>query len=431
MGAMVLLEQLDTEAKKQFNAEEKHRIRTARIWRVEEFEGEDRAAAVHEFCKTMRKERFCRILLPEHLEPQIDAVHHGADVFFDLDDETKEAVGTFTQVQKKLTGYSDGRLREQFECRLTHTCHMGDNPPVEGDDLKPIPYPLQPEEFAPALTECYRTFEGYGHFYLSILSEGMGIEPSFWQDLCDEKEGAHPMEHYPKLPTPESTTSSILRVMKYDSQTAGEMGDGGKELLCEAHLDVGFVTIDPCTATPGLEAEDCDGNWREVEAERTRPTEAILLVGETLSKISNGYYTATNHRVRRPEPGVHRIAMPFLLRGRPTAVINTKNAKRIKAKRPGALCKFKTITIKQLPNVDAGRALVRMVLKDQLAQYKAKKASAGQEAEASTAQVLEGAAEEAEAAAKAGEDSVGAGEGEAVVPIAFRSVEEGGLGLVR
>jgi len=324
----------------------------------------------------MRKERFCRILLPPEIEPQIDAVHNGADVFFDLDDDIKEAVGEFAQVQGKLTGYSDGRLREQFECRLTHTSHMGSNPPTPGDELKAIPYPLQPEGFANALCECYRTFEGYGRFYITILAEGMGYEPQFFTDLLDGAAGAHPAEHRPVMPTPESTTSSILRVMKYDSQTQGESAEGGKECLCEAHLDVGFVTIDPCTETPGLEAEDCDGNWMEVEAMKTQPTEAILLVGETLSKISNGYYTATNHRVLRPPPGVHRIACPFLLRGRPEAIIDTRLAKRIKAKRPGVLSKFKTITIKQLPNVDAGRALVRMVLKDQLEQYKAKKAAA-------------------------------------------------------
>ena len=120
-----------------------------------------------------------------------------------------------------------------------------------------------------------------------------------------------------------------------------------------------------------------------------------MLIGETLSKITNGYYPATNHRVFRPPPGVHRIAMPFLMRGRPEAVINTKAAKRIKAKRPGVLSKFQTVTIRQLPNVDAAKVrtdplpsgtpthpnsrssakvLVRMVLQDQLAQYKEKKA---------------------------------------------------------
>jgi len=86
--------------------------------------------------------------------------------------------------------------------------------------------------------------------------------------------------------------------------------------------------------------------------------------------------------------------MPFLMRGRPEAIIQTKTAVRIKAKRPGVLSKFQTVTIRQLPNVDAAKVLVlkdhctatvnpnpitlqvlvRMVLKDQLAQYKEKKA---------------------------------------------------------
>ena len=38
--------------------------------------------------------------------------------------QTKENVGCFTQVQGKLTGYSDGRLREQFECRMTQALYL-------------------------------------------------------------------------------------------------------------------------------------------------------------------------------------------------------------------------------------------------------------------------------------------------------------------
>jgi len=210
-------------------------------------------------------------------------------------------------------------------------------------------------------------------FYLCVLAEGMGVDPQWFLDLLDNAKGETAAEHEPVLPEPDNTTSAILRVMKYDSETSGEIGDGGRELLCEAHLDVGFVTIDPCTLTPGLEAEDCDGNWQDMEGNRTYATEANLLIGETFSKITNGYYPATNHRVYRPPPGIHRIAMPFLMRGRPDAVIDTRTAKRIKSKRPGVLSKFKTVTIRQLPNIDAAKVLVRMVLKDQLSQFKADK----------------------------------------------------------
>jgi len=45
---------------------------------------------------------------------------------------------------------------------MTQTAHMGDNEPQPGEELKAIPYPLQPNGFADSLKTCYCQFQFYG-----------------------------------------------------------------------------------------------------------------------------------------------------------------------------------------------------------------------------------------------------------------------------
>ena len=43
----------------------------------------------------------------------------------------------------------------------------------------------------------------------------------------------------------------LIRLCKYDCETEGVYGT---DVLCEAHNDVGFLTLDACASTAGLEA---------------------------------------------------------------------------------------------------------------------------------------------------------------------------------
>lgn len=71
-----------------------------------------------------------------------------------------------------------------------------------------------------------------------------------------------------------------------------------------AHTDFELFTIMHQSA-PGLEFVDSkDGNW--VEAHSGNPVRLLIIVGDTLEHVSNGFYRATRHRVRATPIGAQR-----------------------------------------------------------------------------------------------------------------------------
>merc|ERR1711871_547185 len=117
-------------------------------------------------------------------------------------------------------------------------------------------------------------------------------------------------------------------------------------------------------------------------------SECIVWVGEQMEKITNGYYKPVRHRVLQPSarPPWYRVAMPFFLRGRPDAVVNSTKAKRIKAKRPGMLRKFETITMRELAGVDAAKAMLSEYLQDRRERKAIESMEDGPEKEAAMAE---------------------------------------------
>ena len=142
-------------------------------------------------------------------------------------------------------------------------------------------------------------------------------------------------------------------------------------MLCEDHVDNGLVTLSLITDNPSLEIHRLDDKFHMEEMSVSGAnTECIIWVGEQMEKITNGFYKPVRHRVLQPSanPPWYRVAMPFFMRGRPDAVINSTQvsllltrfdghffdlptaieAKRIKAKRPGMLSKYETMTMRHI-----------------------------------------------------------------------------------
>mmetsp|Transcript_18524 Transcript_18524/g.47371 ORF Transcript_18524/g.47371 Transcript_18524/m.47371 type:complete len:100 (-) Transcript_18524:145-444(-) len=84
-----------------------------------------------------------------------------------------------------------------------------------------------------------------------------------------------------------------------------------------------------------------------------------IMVGDTLERTSGGYYEATPHRVHAPSEG-ERIGLPFLLRGRSDAIIDTRGPKEaaLKSGRVARLGAFETTTIKELPALEAAQSIL-------------------------------------------------------------------------
>ena len=138
-----------------------------------------------------------------------------------------------------------------------------------------------------------------------------------------------------------------------------------------AHTDTSFVTIGLRAARPGLQVLPLDAlshpandrrrrQWVDVEealdderaspAPLTGPVVAVVLVGECLQVLTGGHFRAAPHRVVAGLPShVHhtsssissssgtssgsrsgggRVSCPFIVRGRPDAVVGLRDPRR-------------------------------------------------------------------------------------------------------
>ena len=129
-------------------------------------------------------------------------------------------------------------------------------------------------------------------YITEVHAKALEILKSIEQDL--KLETGTLTESVSKTPLPEGKkSSSLLRLFAYDPSI--EEGSAA-----DAHEDLGVLTIIPCSPVPALEVidyeEDC--NWINLE-QRAKPSEAIVLVGRTLEKMTQGKYQAAPHRVKK------------------------------------------------------------------------------------------------------------------------------------
>lgn len=130
-------------------------------------------------------------------------------------------------------------------------------------------------------------------------------------------ESGHLTQTVSKTPLPVSDrTASVLRLFSYDPS----LKDG---VAVAAHEDLGLLTIIPRSQVPALEVWDYSqsGDWINLE-EQVNSSEAVVLVGETLSLISKGKYLPATHRVKKNQD--RRYSIVYQLRAEPTVLVEYK-----------------------------------------------------------------------------------------------------------
>jgi isopenicillin N synthase-like dioxygenase len=138
-----------------------------------------------------------------------------------------------------------------------------------------------------------------------FLAQAIEIQPTKFLELCDP------------LPLKEGTyATSMLHFFRYfeKPKTPDSLG-------CVEHTDSGLITIIPVAEEPGLELLSWkDFSWNPVEKiklpNQTAPILSVL-VGETLSFLTNRYFQATVHKVVFENQ--ERYSTPFQLRANPNA----------------------------------------------------------------------------------------------------------------
>ena len=88
-----------------------------------------------------------------------------------------------------------------------------------------------------------------------------------------------------------------------------------------AHEDINFITILPAATTSGLQLQDRDGTWLDIESDYGT---LIVDAGDMLARITNDLIPSTTHRVINPQDGKNksRFSMPFFMHPHPESVLS-------------------------------------------------------------------------------------------------------------
>ncbi|MET4060336.1 isopenicillin N synthase-like dioxygenase [Arthrobacter sp. UYP6] len=115
----------------------------------------------------------------------------------------------------------------------------------------------------------------------------------------------------------EGTPAWMAKLIHYVGGVVKEAGTQG----VGSHADYGFVTLLLQDSVGGLEVRPHESDtWIPVEP---IPGALVVNLGEMLEVATQGYLSATIHRVTAPAPGVDRYAIPFFWSPRLDAVIDS------------------------------------------------------------------------------------------------------------
>ena len=223
-------------------------------------------------------------------------LHKAAEWFFSRPLEEKKLVSPKKwnkHAKGVYRGYvpisvEDGHLREQYE--TGETLPEGDPDVVSGNPLyEPTPWPKEDGgdiPFRQLLMTHYKAMASASLEFVRLTALGLGLD----EDVFVRKFLSKPV--------------SSLRIMHYPTYGKSDK----PTFTCEEHIDFAFVTLLITFSYPGLEIRQEDGSWMAVEP---RPGSIVVNIGELLSRLTNGRYKATYHRVR--DTGIERYSVPFFL----------------------------------------------------------------------------------------------------------------------
>ena len=202
------------------------------------------------------------------------------DNFFGLDDAVKEAARVSTTSKYGWTplfgepAYQPGTIAhvESFDCG--RPC----------DSTSPGPEIIWPDlpDFRRDVRRYWSEISQIGEIVLESLARAADIAPRTFGDRCD---------------THDLSTMRLLHYPANDAPVAEE------NVGIAAHTDFECITLIIQTA-PGLELRDTSGEWYDAPPDKSK---VVVLLGDMLEHLTNGYFQATGHRVRNTHEKRHSI----------------------------------------------------------------------------------------------------------------------------
>jgi len=175
-------------------------------------------------------------------------------------------------------------LREQLDVGFEHGARRRDDAAdyylLDGPNQWPEALP----ELAPVILGWMRRLEPVAARLLSALTESMGLAPDVFA-------AAFSPDPYVNL-----------KIVHYPARGGDSSGQG-----VGSHKDYGFLTLLIQDGVGGLQIL-VDGEFVDVVPKRDA---LVVNLGEMLEIATNGFLTATVHRVVSPPAGVDRISVPY------------------------------------------------------------------------------------------------------------------------
>jgi isopenicillin N synthase-like dioxygenase len=182
---------------------------------------------------------------------------------------------------------------------------LGD--PKESLNIPPLHMPWQwpassaqfnGTQFRETMTDYFHQCERFTLSFLKTLAHVLGEE----QDFFDAKMHDH---------------MSVVRALNYPAiDTLDVQEDGG--MRASAHTDFGLLTLLQTFGIPGLQVQNMDGEWINVVLQD--PNDLVVNIGDALSRMTNGVFKSTRHRVAQLVP-IQRQSIPYFVNFNEKALI--------------------------------------------------------------------------------------------------------------
>ncbi|KAG8416316.1 hypothetical protein J3458_006909 [Metarhizium acridum] len=184
--------------------------------------------------------------------------------------------------QEKLSKVKDYEKGSRNAAEVYDVKESFDQGPVH-DELYPNRWPDEDDlpNFRAFMEGLYERCHKIHQEILQALALGLGLDPGFFRDICDQNTSEVRLNHYP------GCEAAILR-------------KGAKRI--SEHTDFGTVTLLFQDSVGGLEIEDQDVPGDYFPIPFVNRSEMIVNIGDCLQRWSNDKFRATSHRVVLP-PG--------------------------------------------------------------------------------------------------------------------------------
>jgi isopenicillin N synthase-like dioxygenase len=113
---------------------------------------------------------------------------------------------------------------------------------------------------------------------------------------------------------------TMMRPIYYPS-LEGQNIDGA--VRSSEHTDINFITLLVAGNAPGLQVQDLQGNWHDVEI---GPGEVVVNVGDMLSELTLSNLKSTLHRVVNPKDNSDRTSIPLFVHPTGDTNLGTRTA---------------------------------------------------------------------------------------------------------